>query len=83
MLGTSIIRKEALLCRREGLGLHGPGGDPPRDDGRVQLVQGQLEADGPPVAHRGHIPPFVDEGDRGVFPRSWDPGVHSAGVIDG
>ena len=58
MLGTSIICKEALLCRGEGLGLHGPGGDPPRDDGRVQLVQGQLEADGPPVAHRGHIPPL-------------------------
>ena len=76
MLGTSIIRKEVLLCRGEGLGLHGPGGDPPRDDGRVQL-------DGPPVAHRGHIPPLVDEGDRGVLPRSWDPGVHSAGVIDG
>ena len=41
----------------------------PGDDGCIQLVDVQLEADGAPVPQLHRFTPLVDEGDGGMFPR--------------
>ena len=81
MFRTPIKRKEALLCIGEGRSVDGPRCDPPRNDGRIQLIDCKLQADWPPVAYGGHIAPL--EGDGGVFPWAGDPGVDSADVVGG
>ena len=44
----------------------------PGNDGHIQLIDCQLEADGSSVAHLRRFNPHVDEGDGGVFPRGGD-----------
>ena len=75
-------RLGSLSVQERKMTLPWPGSKTPGNDGRIQLVDGQLEADGSPVAHLQRFTPLVDEGDGGVFPRGGDFGVGAADVVN-
>ena len=60
-------RLGSLSVQERKMTLPWPGSKTPGNDGRIQLVDGQLEADGSPVAHLQRFIPLVDEGDVECF----------------
>ena len=80
VLHAAFKGQESLLCAGELLLRDGPHRQPLCQDSSVDLVEGSLQGDGPPVCRVAYSPFFVDEHCVTAFPRHGNPSIEEADV---